>query len=74
MMKAVAAVALLALLAGCETNSPMSQAEYDYKMQRTMQILQGWQATQPRAPAIQPSGIVHCRQYYVGTTLRTECM
>lgn len=63
-----------AVLAGCETNPNMTQAERDYRYQRSMQILQQWQATQPQAPAIQPSGIQHCRHYYVGTTLRTECM
>lgn len=73
-MKALLFVAAVALLAGCESNRPMSQAEFDYKMQRSMQILQGWQATRPQAPAIQPSGIQHCRHYYVGSTLRTECM
>lgn len=68
-------IAVLApMLSACVSNEPMSQAEYDYKMRRTMEILQGWRATQPQAPAIQPSGIVHCRQYYVGNMLKTECM
>lgn len=63
-----------AVLAGCETNPNMTQAERDYRYQRSMQILQQWQATQPQAPAIQPNVRMNCRHYYVGTTLRTECM
>jgi hypothetical protein len=66
--------AACAALAGCESNPSMSQAERDYKFQRSMQILQQWQASQPQAPALQPNVRMNCRHFYVGNTLRTECM
>lgn len=73
-MKTLLLVASAVLLAGCESNPPMSQAEREYRYQRSMQILQQWQATQPQAPTIQPNTRMNCRHYYVGNTLRTECM
>lgn len=70
-MRVLIAIAAVAL-AGCETNPNMTQAERDYRYERSMQILQQWRATQPQAP--QPNQRLNCRHYYVGSTLRTECM
>jgi len=70
----IAIVAGLLLLSACNSNPPMSQAELDYKLQRSAQILQQWRASQPQAPAFQPNVQMNCRHYYVGNTLRTECM
>lgn len=72
--KTITVLSGLLLLSACNSNPPVSQAERDYRFQRAMQVMQQWHGNQPPAPAFQPSGIQHCRHYYVGTTLRTECM